>query len=93
MIAAFGVVKPAPTGRRSFFSYVCFMVIIRRKVTRSQAFTEIILSPEDRREFPTTDYEHKRILQIYLQDKRYPGIQNDHTEENPYFYLNPEGKS
>jgi len=67
------------------------MVIIRRKVTRHQAFTEIILPPDQRMEFPTSDHEHQRILQIYLQDKAYPGICNDHSDVNPPFFSNPKG--
>lgn len=31
--------------------------------------------------FPTTDYEHSRILEIFKQDKYYEGIINDFSED------------
>lgn len=56
------------------------MIVIRRLVDRHRAYTAIFLKGEPARVFPTTDYEHARILQIYLQDRPYEGIHNDHTD-------------
>ncbi|PTY03783.1 hypothetical protein DB347_21375 [Opitutaceae bacterium EW11] len=56
------------------------MIVIRRFVDRRQAYTAIFLKGEPAKIFPTTDYEHARILQIYKQDRRYEGIHNDHTD-------------
>ncbi len=58
------------------------MLVIRRLVDRDRAYTALFLPGEPARIFPTSDYEHARILQIYLQDKRYPGVVNDFTELN-----------
>ena len=58
------------------------MVVIRRLVDRRRAYTAIFLPGEEAKIFPTSDYEHARILQIYLQDRRYEGIHNDFTESN-----------
>jgi len=49
-------------------------------VDRHQAFTGIFLPGEPARIFPTTDYEHGRILQIYKQDRPHEGIINDFTD-------------
>ena len=56
------------------------MLVIRRIVDRQRAYTALFLPGEEPRIFPTTDYEHARILQIYKQDRFYPGIHNDFTE-------------
>jgi hypothetical protein len=56
------------------------VLVIRRLVDRNRAYTAIFLQGEPAKIFPTTDYEHARILQIYKQDKAYHGIHNDHTE-------------
>jgi hypothetical protein len=56
------------------------VLVIRRLVDRNRAYTAIFLKGEPAKIFPTTDYEHARILQIYKQDKAYHGIHNDHTE-------------
>lgn len=56
------------------------MLLIRRMVDRHRAYTAIMLPGEPPRVFPTTDYEHGRILQIYLQDRPYEGIHNDFSE-------------
>jgi hypothetical protein len=56
------------------------MVVIRRLVDRRRAYTAIFLPGEEPKVFPTSDYEHGRILQIYLQDRRYEGIHNDFTD-------------
>ena len=58
------------------------MVVIRRMVDKKQAYTAIFLPGEEARIFPTTEYEHSRILQIYKQDKSYEGIENDFSELN-----------
>lgn len=53
------------------------MVVIRRLVDRHRAYTAILLPGEPPRIFPTTDYEHARVLQIYKQDRPHEGIEND----------------
>ena len=53
------------------------MVVIRRLVDRHRAYTAILLPGEPPRVFPTSDHEHARILQIYLQDRPYAGVHND----------------
>lgn len=53
------------------------MLVIRRLVDRHRAYTGIFLPGEPARVFPTTDFEHARILQIYKQDKAYEGVVND----------------
>lgn len=52
-------------------------------VDRHQSYTGIFLPGEPAKIFPTTDYEHGRILQIYKQDKAYEGIVNDFSDDPP----------
>lgn len=59
------------------------MVVIRRMTDRQRAYTAILLPGEPPQIFPTSDYEHARILQIYKQDKPYPNIHNDFTDFAP----------
>ena len=54
------------------------MVVIRRMVDRRM--DRVMLPGEPPRVFPTTDQEHARILQIYLQDKPYHGVHNDFSD-------------
>ncbi len=56
------------------------MMVIRRLVDRHRAYTAIFLPGQEPRIFPTTEYEHRRILEIYKQDRRYEGIHNDFSE-------------
>lgn len=56
------------------------MLVIRRLVDRQQAYTALFLPGEEPRVFPTTDYEHGRILQIYKQDRPYAGVHNDFSD-------------
>ena len=56
------------------------MLVIRRLVDRRRAYTALMLSGEPPKIFPTSDAEHARILQIYKQDRAYPGIVNDFTD-------------
>ena len=56
------------------------MLVIRRLVDQQRAYTAIFLKGEPPKIFPTTDYEHARILQIYMQDRPYHGIHNDYTD-------------
>lgn len=49
-------------------------------VDKNKSYTAIFLKGEPPNIFPTTDYEHARILQIYKQDKKYEGILNDFTD-------------
>lgn len=53
------------------------MIFIRRATDSKRAYTVIMLPGEPPKWIPTTDYEHKRILEIYKQDKYYEGIIND----------------
>ena len=46
-------------------------------VDRHRAYTAILLPGEPPRIFPTSDHEHARVLQIYLQDRAHSGICND----------------
>lgn len=55
------------------------MLVIRRLVDRHRAYTGLFLPGEPPRIFPTSDYEHSRILQIFRQDRAYEGIYNDFT--------------
>ena len=59
------------------------MIVIRRLVDRQRAYTGIFLPGEPAQIFPTTDFEHGRILQIYKQDKAYAGIVNDFSDDSP----------
>ncbi len=59
---------------------VLAMITIRRLVDRHRAYTGIFLPGVEPKIFPTSDYEHGRILKIYLQDRAYEGIHNDFTE-------------
>jgi hypothetical protein len=56
------------------------MIVIRRMVDRQRAYTAIFLPGDPPKIFPTTDYEHARILEIYLQDRPHPGIHNDFSD-------------
>ncbi len=56
------------------------MLVIRRMVDRRRAYTALMLPGEPPKIFPTSDAEHARILQIYKQDRAYPGIVNDFTD-------------
>lgn len=57
------------------------MIVIRRMVDRTCSYTGIFLPGEPPQIFPTTDYEHGRILQIYKQDKAYEGVVNDFSDD------------
>ena len=56
------------------------MIFIRRATDKHRAYTVIMLKGEPPKWIPTSDYEHQRILEIFLQDKYYEGIENDFTE-------------
>lgn len=56
------------------------MVVIRRMVDTHRSYTAIFLKGEEPKIFPTSDYEHGRILEIFKQDKPYDGIIDDFTE-------------
>ena len=49
-------------------------------VDRQRAYTAIMLPGEPPKIFPTSDYEHSRILQIYLQDRAHEGVHNDFSD-------------
>jgi hypothetical protein len=53
------------------------MIVIRRMIDRHRAYTAIFLPGEPPKIFPTSDAEHARVLQIYLQDRPYEGVVND----------------
>jgi hypothetical protein len=65
------------------------MILIRRQIER--AYTAIFLPGEPPRVFPTSDYEHARILQIYKQDRAHPGIENDFSDDPPRLAALPSG--
>jgi len=56
------------------------MIVIRRMVDRHRAYTAIFLPGEPPKIFPTSDQEHARVLQIYLQDRPHAGVCNDFTD-------------
>jgi hypothetical protein len=56
------------------------MIVIRRMIDRQRAYTAIFLPGEPPRIFPTSDQEHARVLQIYLQDRPYEGVHNDFSD-------------
>ena len=56
------------------------MIVIRRLVDRRRAYTGIFLPGEPPRIFPTSDWEHSRVLEIYKQDRAYEGIANDFSD-------------
>lgn len=56
------------------------MIVIRRLTDRRRAYTGIFLPGEAPRIFPTSDHEHARIMQIYLQDRPYDGVENDFSD-------------
>ncbi len=49
-------------------------------VDRRRAYTAIMLPGEPPKIFPTSDHEHSRILQIYLQDRPYEDVHNDFSD-------------
>lgn len=53
------------------------MIVIRRMIDRQRAYTAIFLPGEPPKIFPTSDQEHARVLQIYLQDRLHEGVHND----------------
>ena len=56
------------------------MLVIRRLVDRHRAYTGIFLPGVPPKIFPTTDYEHARVLQIYKQDRPYESVCNDFSD-------------
>lgn len=56
------------------------MLVIRRVIDRQRAYTALFLPGEPAKIFPTTDYEHARILQIYKQDRLHPDVINDFSD-------------
>jgi hypothetical protein len=69
------------------------MIVIRRLVDAQRAYTVIFLPGEEPRVFPTNDYEHGRILQIYKQDRPYEGIINDFSDAAPHGPVDPGRRS
>lgn len=59
------------------------MIVIRRMVDRQRAYTAIFLPGEPPKIFPTSEYEHARILEIYLQDRPRAGVHNDFSAFQP----------
>ena len=55
-------------------------MLIRRYVDKHKAYTAIFLDGHEPKIFPTSDYEHARILQIYKQDKLYKDVINDFSK-------------
>jgi len=52
------------------------MLVVRRKLTRSQGYTVLML-PGYQREWPTSEWEHREIEKLFLQDRPYEGVVND----------------
>lgn len=50
-------------------------------IDKHRSYTCIFLPGCEPKVFPTTDYEHGRILEIFKQDKHYEGIINDFSED------------
>jgi hypothetical protein len=46
-------------------------------VDRHRSYTAIMLPGEPPKIFPSSDQEHARVLQIYLQDRPHAGVHND----------------
>ena len=55
------------------------MVSIRRKRGFKESYTVIVFDKDNIHEWPTTEQEHGKILEIFKQDKPYEGIINDYT--------------
>ena len=53
------------------------MILIRRATKNLKDYTVIMLRGEEPKWILTTNYEHNRILEIFKQDKKYEGIEND----------------
>lgn len=53
------------------------MIVIRRMVDKNKSYTAIFLPGEKPKIFPTTEYEHNRILKIYKQEKKHDDVFND----------------
>lgn len=56
------------------------MLVVRRLVDRHRAYTGIFPPGEPPKIFPTSDYEHARILEIFKQDRRHRDVLNDFTD-------------
>ena len=56
------------------------LLVIRRMVDKHRSYTAIFLKGEEPKVFPTSDYEHARILEIYKQDKHHEDIINDFSD-------------
>ena len=55
-------------------------LVIRRMIDKHRSYTAIFLKGEEPKVFPTSDYEHARILEIYKQDKHHEDIINDFSD-------------
>ena len=56
------------------------MLVIRRLDDGKRSYTALFLPGEEPRVFPTSDFEHARILQVFKQDRPYQDVLNDFTE-------------
>ena len=56
------------------------MIVIHRMVDKHRAYTAIFLSGSSPKIFPTSDYEHAKILQIFKQHRPYKDVINDFTQ-------------
>jgi hypothetical protein len=56
------------------------MILIRRMDDGKRSYTAILLPGEPARIFPTSNYEHARILQIFKQDRAYQDVLNDFSD-------------
>ena len=58
------------------------MIVIRRASKHGKDYTVVMLRGEEPKWILTTDYEHRRILEIFKQDKFYDGIENDFSDKD-----------
>jgi hypothetical protein len=56
------------------------MLVIRRLDDGKRSYTGLFLPGEPPKIFPTSNYEHARILEVYKQDRPYRDVWNDFTE-------------
>jgi hypothetical protein len=56
------------------------MLLIRRLDDGKRSYTALLLRGEPPRIFPSSDYEHARILEIYKQDRPHRDVWNDFSE-------------
>ncbi len=56
------------------------MLVIRRMDDGKRSYTALFLPGEPAQIFPTSNQEHARLLQIYMQDRHHRDVLNDFTD-------------